>query len=69
MRGKSEGERIAVNKTGQTCGWCGQVRTGYRSDKSLHYLFKFHSETGSEIAGLFCSLDCMRAYHSEDRHS
>jgi hypothetical protein len=70
MRDKPLSERVPVNKTGETCGWCGQIKTGYRSDKSLHYLFRFRTIVDNqEIEGLFCSLECMRAYHSDDRYS
>lgn len=48
-------ERVFVNGTPSKCDHCGQVKTGFRGDKTKHFLFRF---VGHE--GLFCSLKCCR---------
>jgi len=50
-------------KTSKGCDWCGQTRKGGK-------LFAYHIEPDgilcrkNPIKGLFCSVGCMRAYHS-----
>jgi hypothetical protein len=66
-------ERVDVtpsspDSTKVTCDFCASVKTGYRKNKSMHYLFKFRVENDggstNEIKGLFCSTECMKRYHS-----
>lgn len=47
------------------CRWCGNVKT---TPKGRGFLFQYSQESDggskSNIPGLFCSIDCMRSYHS-----
>lgn len=51
-------ERVFVNGTPTKCSHCGQVKTGFRGDRSKHFLFKF-----KDREGLFCCVRCMRTYY------
>lgn len=48
-------------KKGETCSWCGG---GNR--RSVLYRYRNESDGGRkyEISGRFCSVSCMRSYHS-----
>jgi hypothetical protein len=50
--------RVFVNGTSQKCDLCQQVKTGFRGDRSKHFLFKY-----AGYDGLFCSNKCMRIHH------
>ena len=59
-------ERVQVS--GLTCVWCGQVK---RTRSGHTYLFAYWTESDESlsrrknyIGGCFCSVDCMRSYHS-----
>lgn len=53
--------------TQKTCDWCGQQKM---TPKGHTYLYKYIvipdsiSNRDGEIPGLFCSVECMKAYHS-----
>jgi len=57
---------IDTGRSHCTCAWCGGRRT--RKGKPLPHLFRFEVQTDggrhNKIDRLFCSTDCMRAYHS-----
>ena len=58
-------ERDRHYVTGQTCMFCGGVR---ETPKHRKYLYKYSvsSPMGriEYINGIFCSIQCMRAYHA-----
>lgn len=50
---------------GSECQWCGRVRESRKGVRTL-YEYRVESDGGrvSVIEGLFCSIGCMRAFHS-----
>lgn len=51
-------------KAGQTCSWCGNLNQKGK-------LFAYHTEDDAslsrqqnELSGVFCSIGCVRIYHS-----
>ena len=52
-----------TEETTQSCAWCGQTR---KSGTLFRYVIEPDSCTPRDhiIKGLFCSIDCMREYHS-----
>ena len=51
-------QKVFVNDTPNKCGFCDSVKTGFRGDRTKHYLFKFDG-----IDGLFCSTEYMKRHH------
>lgn len=56
-----------LNNSDKTCDNCGRVRVSPSGGKSL---FRYYVEqdglnkSAQPIHGLFCSVECMRSYHS-----
>lgn len=57
--------RVTVKYPVGSCGWCGSIR---RTKTGVPFLYRYNvvhdsgrTDTG---AGLFCSIDCHRTYHS-----
>lgn len=56
--------RETVKTARDTCGWCGQTKTGRWRGKLFQYLTVSPMGRQDYIRGLFCSVGCMRTYHS-----
>lgn len=57
-------ETVHTSGTCKNCGYSGKVlKSGYH----LLYIYWIADDNGKEhkIAGKFCSIGCMRAYHGE----
>ena len=56
---------VLLFNSGVTCRWCGNVRVTRKGVRTL-YGYRIESDAGrcAPIEGLFCSVGCMRAYHS-----
>ena len=56
------------HRTGPNCSWCGGLSFGAARQGAPERLFRYFIETDGgrvhPISGLFCSVSCMRAYHS-----
>lgn len=51
-------ERVFVNGTPTKCSYCNNVKTGWRGDRTKHFLFKFEG-----YDGLYCCIGCMKRQH------
>jgi hypothetical protein len=48
------------------CAWCGSVKQTRDGKRSYLFRYCYEPDAGrpSEVSGDFCSISCMRAYHS-----
>lgn len=62
---RTELHRRRVYRWYSSCRWCGNCK---ETPKGTGFLFEYSQESDdgrkSNIPGLFCSIDCMRSYHS-----